>query len=249
MRLVRVGDEDRRSCEQRLWMALAFLVGLAAGGVLVVMEAPGAGPLWLGAGLAAVLVALKLGAPTTRRLRSVRRGRLGERLVVDLLRGLPDEYWLVNDVTLGLARGSIDHVLIGPCGVVVLETKRVAGTIRCRDDEWLINGGRLTNASRRVNSGACAVRYFLAERHPELLFTALRWVESVVVFTHPLSRLEADHGQTIVVRYSHLFQAVLELAQKQRLEPAIAEQLAHTLVASQTRGGAVARGRLLTTAS
>jgi hypothetical protein len=93
------------------------------------------------------------------------------------------------------------------------------------------------------------VRYFLAERHPELVFTALRWVESVVVFTHPLSRLEADHGQTIVVRYSHLFQAVLELAQKQRLEPAIAEQLAHTLVASQTSGGAGARGGLLTTAS
>jgi len=42
---------------------------------------------------------------------------------------------------------------------------------------------------------------------------------------------------------------VLELARKQRLEPAIAEQLAHTLVGSQTRGGAGARGGLLTTAS
>jgi hypothetical protein len=132
---------------------------------------------------------------------------------------------------------------------VVLETKRVAGSIQCRDDEWSINGDRLTNANRRVNSGACAVRYFLAERHPELVFTALRWVESIVVFTHPLSRLESNHGQTIVVRYSHLFQAVLDLAQKQRLEPAIAEQLAHTLVASQTRGAAGRDPALLTTAS
>lgn len=234
MHLVRVAGEDRQSCEQRLWIVLAFLSGLAAGGVLVLVETPGAQPLWLGAGLAAILIALKLGAPATRRLRSVRYGRLGERLVVDLLRGLPDDYWLVNDVTLGLARGRIDHVLIGPCGVVVLETKRVAGKIRCRDDEWSINGDRLTNVSRRVNSGACAVRYFLAERHPDLVFTALRWVESVIVCTHPLSRLEANHGQTIVVRYSHLFQAVLELAKKQRLESAIAAQLAHTLVASQT---------------
>ena len=249
MRLVRVGGEDKRSCEQRLWMALAFLTGLAAGGILVVVETPGTRPLWLGAGLAAVLIALRLGPPTTRRLRSVRRGRLGERLVVDLLRGLPDDYWLVNNVTLGLARGSIDHVLIGPCGVVVLETKRVAGNIRCRDDEWSINGDRLTNASRRVNSGACAVRYFLAERHPELVFTALRWVESIIVFTHPLSRLEANQGQTIVVRYSHLFQAVLELARKQRLEPAIAEQLVHTLVASQTPRIVDAGRGLLTAAS
>lgn len=249
MRLVRVAGEDKRSCEQRLWMALASLIGLAAVGILVVVETPGARPIWLGAGLVAVLTALKLGGPTTRRLRSIRRGRLGERLVVDMLRGLPDEYWLVNDVTLGLARGSIDHVLIGPCGVVVLETKRVAGNIRCRDDEWSINGDRLTDVSRRVNSGACAVRYFLAERHPELVFTALRWVESVIVFTHPLSRLEANHGQTIVVRYSQLFQAVLELAKKQRLEPAIAEQLARTLIASQTRGADEVERGLLRAAS
>jgi hypothetical protein len=249
MRLVRVAGDDRRSREQRLWMALVFLIGLAGAGILLVVGTPSARPMWLGAGLAAVVTALRLGAPTTRRLRSVRQGRLGERLVVDLLRGLPDDYWLVNDVTLGLARGSIDHVLIGPCGVVVLETNRMAGNIRCRDDEWSINGDRLTNVSRRVNSGACAVRYFLAERHPELVFTALRWVESVIVFTHPLSRLEANQGQTIVVRYSHLFQAVLELARKQRLEPTIAEQLVHTLVASQTPGAADAGRGLLTAAS
>jgi len=230
-------------------MALALLAGLAGVGILLVVETPGARPLWLGAGLVAVLIALKLGGPTTRRLRSVRKGRRGEGLVVDLLRGLPDDYWLVNDVTLGLARGSIDHVLIGPCGVVVIETKRVAGNIRCRDDEWSINGGRRTNGSGHVNSGACAVRYFLAERHPELVFTALRWVESIIVFTHPLSRLEANTGQTIAVRYSQLFQAVLELAKKQRMEPAIAEQLAHTLVASQTRVAADAGRGLLTAAS
>jgi hypothetical protein len=230
-------------------MAVVSLIGLAGVGILVVVGTPGARPLWLGAGLVAVLTALKLGGPTTRRLRSVRRGRLGERLVVGLLHGLPDDYCLVNDVTLGLARGSIDHVLIGPCGVVVIETNRVAGRIRCRDDEWSINGDRRTNVSRHVNSGACAVRYFLAERHPELVFTALRWVESVIVFTHPLSRLEANHGQTIVVRYSQLFQTVLELANKQRMAPAIAEQLAHTLVTSQTRDGAAEAGRGLLTAA
>src|SRR2546422_3022645 len=249
MRLVRVGGRYLGGREQRLWMALASLLGLATAGILVAVETPGGRPLYLGAGMVAVLTALKLGGPTTRRLRSVRKGRLGERLVVDLLRGLPDDYWLVNDVTLGLARGSIDHVLIGPCGVVVIETKRVAGNIRCRDDEWSINGDRRTNGSGHVNSGACAVRYFLAERHPELVFTALRWIESIIVFTHPLSRLEANTGQTIAVRYSQLFQAVLELAKKQRMEPAIAEQLAHTLVASQTRGAADAGRGLLTAAS
>ena len=135
MRLVRVGGRYLEGREQRLWMALASLLGLATAGILVAVEIPGGRPLYLGVGMVAVLTALRLGGPVTRRLRKVRKGRLGERLVVDLLRGLPDDYWLVNDVTLGLARGNIDHVLIGPCGVVVIETKRFAGRVHCSGDD------------------------------------------------------------------------------------------------------------------
>jgi len=62
--------------------------------------------LHLGAGIVAVLTAFRLAGPVTRRLRNVRKGRLGERLVADLLGGLPDDYWLINDVTLGLARAT-----------------------------------------------------------------------------------------------------------------------------------------------
>jgi hypothetical protein len=236
MRLVRVGRRDLRGREQWLWAALAALLGLAALGIVVAFENPGAGPLYLGAGLIAVLTALRLGGPVTRRLRSVRKGRLGERLVVDLLGGLPDDYWLINDVTLGLAHGKIDHVLIGPCGVVVIETKRLAGTIRCSGDEWSVDGHRREGLTRRADSGACAVRYYLSERHPELTSTALRWVESLIVFTHPLCRLEVNHAPATIVRYSQLFQAVRELARKHQLAPAVATELAQTLVRSQTRG-------------
>jgi hypothetical protein len=236
MRLVRVGRPDLGGREQWLWAALAALLGLAALGIVVALENPGAGPLYLGAGVVAVLTALRLGGPVTRRLRSVRKGRLGERLVVDQLSGLPDDYWLVNDVTLGLAHGKIDHVLIGPCGVVVIETRRLAGTIRCSGDEWSVDGHRREGLTRRADSGACAVRYYLTERHPHLTSTALRWVESLIVFTHPLCRLEVNHAPGTIVRYSQLFQAVLELARKHRLAPAVAAELAQTLVRSQTRG-------------
>jgi hypothetical protein len=174
----------------------------------------------------------------------VRTGRHGERLVNDLLGGLSDDYWLVNDVTLGLAHGNIDHVLIGPCGVVVIETKRLAGSIRCWGDDWSVNGSRRESIARQVNSGACAVRYFLTERHPELAASALRWVESIIVFTHPLCRVEASDAQATVVRYSQLYQVVLELSRKYRLAPSTAALLAQTLAASQGRDGAVRRGAL-----
>jgi len=233
MQLVRVGRRYLEDREQRLWVALASLLGLATLGIFVAVEHPGPAPLCLGAGVAAILAALWLGRPVTRRLRLVRKGRLGERLVVDLLRGLPDDYWLINDVTLGLARGSIDHVLIGPCGVVVIATKRLAGTIRCSGTDWSINGSPRKNITQQADSGACAVRYFLIERHPELASTALRWVESLIVFTHPLCRLEVNHAPATIVRYSQLFQAVLELGKRQQLAPATAAQLAGTLAASQ----------------
>src|SRR5881397_666834 len=254
MRLVRVGESYEERREQRLWAALVGLIGLGIAGIALVVCDAGGGLchptlLRLAVGLAAIVIALWLGRPVTRLLRRVRRGRRGERLVADLLGGLGDDYWLVNDVTLGLAHGNIDHVLIGPCGVVVIETKRFAGNIRCWGDDWSINGYRRKSVSQQVNSGACSVRYFLSERHPDLAPTALRWVESLIVFTHPLCRLEVNHARATIVRYSQLFQVVLELGKKHRMAPATAAQLAHTLATLQARGAAGAGRGPLTVAS
>jgi len=136
-------------------------------------------------------------------------------------------------------------VLIGPCGVVVIETKRFAGNIRCWGDDWSIDGYVRKSVSRQVNSGACAVRYFLSERHPDLAPSALRWVESIIVFTHPLCRMEVNRARTTIVRYSQLFQVVLELGKKHRMAPATAAQLAQTLANAQARRAAQAgRGPL-----
>jgi hypothetical protein len=234
MRVVRAGGRYLEGREQRFWLALVSVAGLAAVGTILAAQKRGTSLMW--AGIIMVVGALRLGVSVAHRLANVRKGRLGERLVTDLLRRLSDDYWLINDITLGDTRGNIDHVLVGPCGVVVIETKRLAGRVRCYGDEWSVNGHRRGSISHQVNSGACAVRYFLAERHPDLVSTALRWVESVVVFTHPTCRLEVNRARTIVVRYSELLQVVLELAKKHQMAPAAAARLAETLVASQTVG-------------
>jgi hypothetical protein len=243
MRLVRVGADYDGSREQRLWAALLGLIALAAVGIVLVICDAGSGfchptLLRLGVGFAAVAIAFRLGRPVTRLLRIVRHGRRGERLVADLLGGLPDDYWLVNTVSLGLARGTIDHVLIGPCGVVVIDTKDLAGSIRCWENSWSVNGYRQGDISQRVNSGACAIRYFLSEKHPDLAASALRWVESIVVFTHPLSHVEASDARATIVRYSQLYQAILELARKYKMAPQTASLLAETLANSQADEGA-----------
>jgi len=254
MRLVRVGGSYGGSREQRLWAALLGVLGLGIIGVALVVCDAGAGfchptVLRLGLGLAAVLIAMRLGRSVTRLLRSVRHGRRDERLVADLLSGLTDDYWLVNDVGLGVAHGTIDHVLIGPCGVVVIETKSIAGHIRCWGNSWSVDGDHREDIGRHVNSGACAIRYFLSERHPEMAASALRWVESIVVFTHPLCHVEASDAPATVVRYSQLYQTVLELSRKQRLGPAAAGLLAETLTALPAREGGEMGRSALTSAS
>lgn len=254
MRLVRVGESYGGSREQRLWVALAGLIGLGIAGLALVVCDSGDGLcrptlLRLAVGFAAIVLALRLGRPVARLLRRARHGRRDERLVADLLGGLADDYWLVNDVPLGFARGTIDHVLIGPCGVVVIETRRIAGHIRCWGSSWSVDGSHRGDVSQHVNSAACAIRYFLSERHPELAASVLRWVESIVVFTHPLSHVEASDAPATVVRYSRLYQEILELSRKHRMAPLTASQLAQTLAELQRPRDATVEPGALTSAS
>ena len=47
------------------------------------------------------------------------RGIKGEALIAEHLGRLPGDYFLLNDVVLRGHHGSIDHVVIGPGGLVI----------------------------------------------------------------------------------------------------------------------------------
>lgn len=55
------------------------------------------------------------------------RGAIGEERVGAILDGLADKGWrVIHDVDIG-SRGNIDHVLVGPGGILTIETKSHAG--------------------------------------------------------------------------------------------------------------------------
>jgi hypothetical protein len=58
---------------------------------------------------------------------SMRKGAVGEKSVAHTLSKLPDEFRVVND--LPTPTGNLDHVVIGPTGVFVVETKNWRGII------------------------------------------------------------------------------------------------------------------------
>ena len=70
-------------------------------------------------------------------LQSWRSGAEGERKTAKVLKPMQKNGWVVvHDIDTG--RGNYDHVVVGPAGVFLLETKNLTGIVEIRDGEpWL----------------------------------------------------------------------------------------------------------------
>ena len=87
-----------------------------------------------------------IGSQTTEKIDSLdrqrmawRKGAVGEVTVASILADLPDDFVVVNDVTTNF--GNIDHVVIGPTGVYLIDAKNWRGTVRSNGDgELELNG-------------------------------------------------------------------------------------------------------------
>ena len=224
MKLERAGGaylaaRQRRHRLELMGFAGAGLLASVAAGVVV-------NPL---VGIVAGLAAGSMAGPVLGRLRNVRAGRLGEASVTELLGRLSDDYFLVNDVLLPYYGGNVDHVLIGPFGIMAIETKRWAGSIRVRNNRWRVNGIPRGDVARQVTEGAIAVKEFLSRAHPELGRSLLRWVDGVVVLTHPLCRVKVDRTWAPVVRFSELLSLIEAKPARPRYTPELGQRLADVL--------------------
>ena len=112
-------------------------------------------------------------------------GWQGEKQVAKLLSNtLSDDYYLLNDLYLRDGGGDIDHIVLGPNGVFVLETKNWSGSISCNGDEWQRAGKRNFSGSpsRQVKRNAAKIKQ-LIDSSPNLSQLGI-WVEGIVVFTN-----------------------------------------------------------------
>ncbi len=212
----------RRQRNQRL-----ELMGFASGGLVASVAAGLAVNPYVG--LLTGLAAGSMAGPALGRLRSARAGRLRRTGVAVQLEGLSDEYFLVNEVLVPGHRAHVDHVLIGPCGVIVIKSRRWRGRIRVRRDRWNVNGFPRPGLTRQLSAAAAAVREFLIRAHPELTGALLRWVDTLVVITHPFGRLDIDRPWHPVMRYSELRAFVEARPRRARYTAALGEMLAGAL--------------------
>lgn len=88
-----------------------------------------------------------------RKRRAMRKGSDGELRVGQILADLPDNFWVVHG--LNTSFGDLDHIVIGPTGVYILDSKNWRGVVAAsRDGEILLNG----NATDKPTIGPLVAR-------------------------------------------------------------------------------------------
>lgn len=120
---------------------------------------------------------------------SFRKGATGEAIVGFALDNFPDEFRVIHDLTT--PHGNVDHVVIGPTGAYIIDTKNWKGVVAADGNgELLLNGKptqkpEIKNLTRRIMS---------IKEKIKVLSPTDPFVQGVVAF--PSAYIEAKWGTT-----------------------------------------------------
>jgi hypothetical protein len=89
-----------------------------------------------------VRLMVKISEKLERERINFRKGATGEALVGYILEGFPDDYRVIHDLTTPF--GNIDHVVVGPSGVYIIDTKNWRGVVTADGNGGLLLNGRPT---------------------------------------------------------------------------------------------------------
>ena len=112
-------------------------------------------------GLLAAILVVCSAKGSFRRFENWSKGKRGEIVVAEALKSLSNSYVLLNDLTLPDGKGNVDHLVVAPNGLFVIETKNYSGRVKCEGDQWFVNGRPSRSVSRQAKRNAMAVRNHL----------------------------------------------------------------------------------------
>ncbi|UCE16253.1 MAG: NERD domain-containing protein [Candidatus Bathyarchaeota archaeon] len=131
-------------------------------------------------------------------------GAQGEEKVAEYLAFLNKSYYIINDVVLPGTKGNIDHIVLGPNGIFVIETKNHKGFITCSGDWWKQRKigrrgtpylGNIGSPSKQVKRKAVLLNRFIQNR-----FKTYLYVNGIVVFANAKARLKIISPTVSVLR-------------------------------------------------
>jgi hypothetical protein len=126
-------------------------------------------------------------------------GWQGEKQVTKILGScLSDDYYLINDLYLRGGGGDIDHIVLAPSGVFVLETKNWSGKIICQGDTWQRPGKRAfnSNPSHQVKRNVEKIKRIIEN---SVIFAHV-WVEGIIVLANRTVTVNLNNPSVPVLR-------------------------------------------------
>jgi hypothetical protein len=149
---------------------------------------------FIGGSAAGAMIALRDQPPTY--LQTWGDGATGERWTHNALHSLG--WHLVDDVDTG--RGNYDHLLVGPAGVFMIETKNLTGVIEIEGSVPVLRRRhdpqgreqRLADVPRTAREAGQALSREIAQRTGRSV-----WVQAVVVFWNDFPRERIEAGRVL----------------------------------------------------
>ncbi len=219
---------DRRSVrhQERARRQRPFLLGIAlvSSVVAAVAFATNVSPLLGWFALAVLIGSLGRMVPTPNHVTAWATGADGEERTAAALEPLiAVGFRILHDRRIPRSRANIDHLVVGPPGIFVIETKSFSGKLEIRGSDVYVAGRRRTSMLDKVRREVASVETALG---PELAALGIRVMPLVCVHRAelPLFRSEAD-GIPIVsakgmVKRLQAAPARLDLAAVERLTSA-----------------------------
>jgi hypothetical protein len=139
------------------------------------------------------------------------KGAEGEMVVSEYLNELSRKYIILNDVNLPGHYGNIDHIVLGPTGIFVIETKNFSGSYIIDDDQWLYGGDSnnkkaYKNPGDQIKANSKALSKFLSSEGIKLLKTSKF---AVVAFINPNLTIKTKPKHYDVMHPSNLQNFIL----------------------------------------
>lgn len=133
--------------------------------------------------------------------KSWNKGIMGESIVANYLNQLPQDYIIYNNVKFPGSYGNLDHVVIGPNGIYVIETKNYRGFFIVKDNEWFYKSGRTikrakSHPGKQVLANSMSLRKFLINNGIDMDGV---WIQSIVTLVNKNFKIEEKTRQYTVL--------------------------------------------------
>ena len=120
---------------------------------------------------------------------AMRKGAAGENAVAQILKDFPDNFCVINGLTTPF--GDLDHVVIGPTGVYIIDTKNWKGVVSADGKgELLLNG----KPPDKPTVKPLVTRMMNVKDKIKTLSNLDPFFKAVLVF--PIARVDARWGET-----------------------------------------------------